>query len=53
MFSLLAGGYYVENLPSFLKWVEYLSPLKYAFDALLYVEFDHSMPCDNGECEQT
>lgn len=37
--SLLVGGFYVKNLPSWLSWVQYLSWLAYSFDALLILVF--------------
>lgn len=46
---MLTGGYFVQNLPSFVQWIRYLSPFKYSYDACLRLVFDRSTPCDNGE----
>jgi ABC-type multidrug transport system ATPase subunit len=44
----LLGGFFVENVPSFLEWAKYLSPFKYAFDASLPLVFDEPVPCDGS-----
>jgi ABC-type multidrug transport system permease subunit len=50
---MLLGGFFVENVPSFVAWGKYLSPFKYAFDASLQIVFDRDVPCDgSGALEQ-
>ena len=44
----LLGGFFVENVPSFLQWAKYLSPFKYAFDASLPLVFNEPVPCDGS-----
>ena len=44
----LLGGFFVENVPSFLVWAKFLSPFKYAFDASLPLVFDEPVPCDGS-----
>jgi ABC-type multidrug transport system ATPase subunit len=44
----LLGGFFVENVPSFLVWAKYLSPFKYSFDASLQLVFDEPVPCDGS-----
>jgi len=44
----LLGGFFVENVPSFLQWAKFLSPFKYAFDASLPLVFDEPVPCDGS-----
>lgn len=46
---MLTGGYFVENLPIFVRWIRYLSPFKYSYDACLQLTFNRIIPCDNGE----
>eukprot|EP00538_Stauroneis_constricta_P004422 CAMPEP_0119546338 /NCGR_PEP_ID=MMETSP1352-20130426/805_1 /TAXON_ID=265584 /ORGANISM="Stauroneis constricta, Strain CCMP1120" /LENGTH=818 /DNA_ID=CAMNT_0007591033 /DNA_START=20 /DNA_END=2476 /DNA_ORIENTATION=- len=46
--TMLMGGFYVENIPSFISWAKYLSPFKYSFDASRFVIFDRDMPCDGS-----
>lgn len=43
---MLLGGFFVENIPSFVKWARFLSPFKYAFDGSLQLVFDRDVPCD-------
>lgn len=45
---MLAGGYFVQNLPSFAEWVRYISPFKYSYDACIQLEFDRDVNCDDG-----
>lgn len=44
----LLGGFFVQNVPSFLLWAKYLSPFKYSFDASLQLVFDEPVPCDGS-----
>jgi hypothetical protein len=45
---MLLGGFFVENVPSFIIWCKYLSPFKYSFDASLQIVFDRDVPCDGS-----
>lgn len=45
---MLLGGFFVENLPSFLTWAKYVSPFKYVFDLSLQVIFTRPVPCDGS-----
>lgn len=45
---MLLGGFFVENIPSFVSWLKYLSPFKYAFDASLQLVFNENVPCDGS-----
>lgn len=40
--SMLLGGFYVQNLASWIQWAQYLSFITYSFDAMLYFEFTAS-----------
>lgn len=46
---MLTGGYFVENLPIFVRWIRYLSPFKYSYDACLKLVFTRVISCDGGE----
>jgi ABC-type multidrug transport system ATPase subunit/ABC-type multidrug transport system permease subunit len=48
LFLALVGGFFVENVPSFLVWSKFLSPFKYSFDASLQLVFDRPVPCDGS-----
>ena len=45
---MLLGGFFVENVPSWLLWGRYLSPFKYSFDASRQLIFDREVPCDGS-----
>ncbi|CAF2705048.1 unnamed protein product [Rotaria sp. Silwood2] len=47
---LIAGGYYIENIPVWLKWTKWLSFFKYGYDVCLQLQFtgEHLYKCDNG-----
>mmetsp|Transcript_15601 Transcript_15601/g.20340 ORF Transcript_15601/g.20340 Transcript_15601/m.20340 type:complete len:668 (-) Transcript_15601:3085-5088(-) len=45
---MAVGGFFVENIPSFMVWVEFISPFKYAFDASQQLTFDRDVPCDGS-----
>ncbi|UJR13071.1 hypothetical protein I4U23_000095 [Adineta vaga] len=50
--SLLTGGYFIENIPFWLKvWIKWISFYKYAFDACIRLLFmsEHSYQCVNGK----
>jgi len=46
--TMLLGGFFVTNVPSFLEWGKYLSPFKYAFDASRLIIFQDNIPCDGS-----
>jgi len=48
LFLALVGGFFVENVPSFLEWSKFISPFKYSFDASLQMVFDEPVPCDGS-----
>jgi len=50
---MLVGGFFVQNIPSFLSWTRFLSPFKYAFDASLQLVFNRDMPCDGSGVLET
>ena len=45
---MLVGGYFAKNVPGFVLWFKYLSPVKYSYDACLQFEFTGNTPCDGG-----
>mmetsp|Transcript_36183 Transcript_36183/g.87541 ORF Transcript_36183/g.87541 Transcript_36183/m.87541 type:complete len:716 (-) Transcript_36183:248-2395(-) len=45
---MLLGGFFIENVPSWLLWGKYLSPFKYSFDASRQLVFDRPVPCDGS-----
>lgn len=50
---MLLGGFFVDNVPSFVGWAKYLSAFKYAYDGSLQLVFDRNVPCDgSGGLEQ-
>jgi hypothetical protein len=53
LFLALLGGFFVENIPSFLQWAKFLSPFKYAFDASLPLVFNDPVPCDGSGALET
>lgn len=48
LFLMLLGGFFVENIPDFIKWGKFISPFKYAFDSALLLIFDRDVPCDGS-----
>ena len=40
MVSVLTGGFYISELPTWLYWIKYLSPLTQAYALLLRLEFN-------------
>jgi ABC-type multidrug transport system permease subunit len=40
--SMLVGGFYVLNLPTWIQWIQYFSFITYTFDAMLSLEFTGS-----------
>lgn len=47
---MLVGGFYIQNLPYWLKWLKYCSIFKYAFDSCLRFQFmgDYVYYCDGS-----
>jgi len=45
---MVVGGFFVQNIPSFISWIKYLSPFKYAFDASQQIVFNKNVPCDGS-----
>lgn len=46
---LLLGGFYVKNLPFWIEWLKYTSPLKYAYSALSIIQFEwQKFTCDQA-----
>jgi len=45
---MLTGGFFAENLGDFVKWVQYLSPFYYSYQACIQIEFDHPVACDGS-----
>ena len=46
LFLMLLGGFFAQNLPVWLAWVQYISPFAYASNAALLVIFQKPIPCD-------
>ncbi|GAB2284796.1 ABC transporter G member 26 [Dionaea muscipula] len=53
MLFLLTGGYYVQHIPKFMKWLKYISFMYYGFRLLLKVQYsgDELYECESaGGC---
>jgi ABC-type multidrug transport system permease subunit len=48
LFLMLLGGFFVEDIPVWLSFVQYLSPFSYASNATLQILFQKPMPCDGS-----
>merc|ERR1712157_74810 len=48
LFLMLLGGFFAQNLPVWLSWVQYISPFAYASNAALGVIFEPPVPCDGS-----
>ena len=48
LFLLLLGGYFVQNVPTFIAWAQFLSPFKFAYNASLQLVFNSPVPCDGS-----
>lgn len=48
---LMAGGYYVQQIPPFIIWLKYLSYSYYCYKMLLGIQYDDDdyYECSNGE----
>ncbi|CAL0309738.1 unnamed protein product [Lupinus luteus] len=54
MMFLLTGGYYVQHIPKFMRWLKYMSFMYYGFRLLLKVQYsgDELYDCEsNGGCK--
>jgi len=45
---MLLGGFFVQSAPQFMRWIKFLSPFKYAFDAARQIVFSQPIPCDGS-----
>ena len=45
---MLTGGFFAENLGNWVKWVQYLSPFYYSYQACVQIEFDAPVKCDGS-----
>ncbi|KAL9319944.1 hypothetical protein ACSQ67_011783 [Phaseolus vulgaris] len=48
MLFLLTGGYYVQHIPKFMRWLKYLSFMYYGFRLLLKVQYSGEQLYDCG-----
>ncbi|XP_047341730.1 ABC transporter G family member 26 [Impatiens glandulifera] len=48
MLFLLSGGYYVQHIPKFMRWLKYISFMYHGFRLLLKVQYSGDQPY---ECE--
>ena len=48
LFLMLLGGFFVDNIPIWLSFVQYLSPFSYASNATLQLMFQKPIPCDGS-----
>ncbi|PJF17403.1 hypothetical protein PSACC_02790 [Paramicrosporidium saccamoebae] len=51
---LIVSGIFVAQLPTYLNWLKYISPIYYAFSGMLQTEFSRTFPnCNpaNERCE--
>lgn len=48
---LIAGGYYIQQIPPFIEWLKYLSYSYYCYKLLLGVQYSHDdvYECTKGE----
>ncbi|KDP27016.1 hypothetical protein JCGZ_20951 [Jatropha curcas] len=49
---LLAGGYYVQHVPSFIAWIKYLSISQYTYKLLVGSQYkaNETYPCGESVC---
>ncbi|XP_073309085.1 ABC transporter G family member 26-like [Primulina huaijiensis] len=55
MLFLLTGGYYVQHIPKFMRWLKYVSFMYYGFRLLLKVQYsgDQLYDCESrGGCQR-
>ncbi|OVA16224.1 ABC transporter-like [Macleaya cordata] len=48
MTFMLAGGFFVKNVPVFISWIRYVSFNYHTYRLLLKVQYDHITPAING-----
>ncbi|KAK2369589.1 ABC transporter G family member [Trifolium repens] len=49
---LLAGGFYVQNVPKFIAWVKYISISYYTYQLFIGSQYHsgETYPCSSGQC---
>eukprot|EP00581_Thalassiosira_minuscula_P003142 CAMPEP_0183747120 /NCGR_PEP_ID=MMETSP0737-20130205/67088_1 /TAXON_ID=385413 /ORGANISM="Thalassiosira miniscula, Strain CCMP1093" /LENGTH=829 /DNA_ID=CAMNT_0025982829 /DNA_START=908 /DNA_END=3398 /DNA_ORIENTATION=- len=45
---MVVGGFFVQNVPSWMLWMGYLSPFKYSYNSSVQLVFDKPVPCDGS-----
>ena len=50
---MLVGGFYVRNIPIWIRWARYLSFIYYGYGQLLKIEFNHRFVTCNVESPRT
>jgi len=45
---MVSGGFFVQNLPYWLRWIKFISPFKYAYDSSVQLVFNRPVPCDGS-----
>ncbi|XP_040381197.1 ABC transporter G family member 26 [Oryza brachyantha] len=48
MLFLLTGGYYVQHIPKFIRWLKYVSFMHYGFNLLLKAQYHGHLTYDCG-----
>jgi len=46
--SMAAGGFYIQNVPTWLAFVKYTSPFKFGYEASQLLVFDDAVKCDGS-----
>jgi len=36
---MLLGGYFIQNIPAWIQWLQYVSPVTHSYSLLLHLEF--------------
>jgi ABC-type multidrug transport system ATPase subunit/branched-subunit amino acid transport protein len=49
MILMLTGGYFVQNLPTFVHWIRFISPFKYSYDSCVRLVYYYDLKCDQGD----
>lgn len=47
--TMAAGGFYIQNIPSFISWIKYVSPFKPGYEVSQMLVFDRDVPCDGSD----
>eukprot|EP00762_Andalucia_godoyi_P001164 ANDGO_02077.mRNA.1 ABC transporter G family member 27 len=49
LFQMLAGGFYVRNMPNWIEWISYISIIKYMYEAAIFIVFpdDRDFSCSS------